>query len=247
MSSEPVPADLYPDVAAHGSLAAALQAVAADQGLSLPLTVTPSDPLRHATITSVVPHRHSAYVAAWHHARNWGIRGSSNNRLMICGNTKDLRELPSVIHGWAEGASLDDIGLAAPFDVLTGRFEVPDDNPSGVIASQWQWLLKTAGDADWPQYQALIEAAYAQPRLRSLYPFTSHWALSFSSIPHSPFSPPFVSIDSPRGTDAYTIREWWHKPVLCQVATPAEAVDVAVARIPDDLVSEVPDVHGPQP
>ncbi|WP_433249559.1 hypothetical protein [Actinomadura nitritigenes] len=66
MSREPDPAVLFPDVAAHGSLAAALQAAAADQGLSLPLTVTPSDPLRHATFTSVVPHRHASYVTAWH-------------------------------------------------------------------------------------------------------------------------------------------------------------------------------------
>ncbi|SEE07950.1 hypothetical protein SAMN05216483_5292 [Streptomyces sp. 2131.1] len=32
-----------------------------------------------------------------------------------------------------------------------------------------------------PAYRALIEAAYAEPVLRDLYPFTSHWALRFSS------------------------------------------------------------------
>ncbi|MFH9040705.1 DUF6193 family natural product biosynthesis protein [Streptomyces sp. NPDC017966] len=30
-------------------------------------------------------------------------------------------------------------------------------------------------------HQALIEAAYAEPTLRALYPFTSHWALRFST------------------------------------------------------------------
>ncbi|MEW2077170.1 DUF6193 family natural product biosynthesis protein [Streptomyces sp. NPDC013433] len=30
-------------------------------------------------------------------------------------------------------------------------------------------------------HQALIEAAYAEPALRALYPFTSHWALRFST------------------------------------------------------------------
>lgn len=63
--------------------------------------------------TSVVPHRHSSYIAAWHHERNWTIWGLSNDRLMICGNTKDIRELPQVIRGWAEGASLDEIRQAA--------------------------------------------------------------------------------------------------------------------------------------
>ncbi|MFC5183593.1 DUF6193 family natural product biosynthesis protein [Actinomadura harenae] len=235
MSREPDPAVLYPEVAARGSLAAALQAAAADQGLVLPVAVTPSDPLRHATFTSVVPHRHSSYVAARHHERSWSILGCSNDRLMICGNTKDLRDLPRVIRDWAEGAGLDEIGQAAPFDLLTGRFEVADKNPVGVIASEWQWLLKGAVDADWPQYRALIKTAHAQPTLRRLYPFTSHWALSFSNTPDYPFSPPFVSIDSPWGTGGYTIREWWNGPALHHVTTPAEAIAIAVDRIPADL------------
>jgi hypothetical protein len=231
MNHEPDPAVLYPDVAAHGSLAAALQAAAADQDLSLPVAATPSDLLRHARITSVVPHRHSSYVKAWHRERSWTLWGSSNDRLMLCGATKDLRELPAVILGWAEGASLDEIAEAAPFDLLTGRFEVPDNNPADVIASEWQWLLKDARDADWPEYLAFIEAADAEPALRRLYPFTSHWALSFSNTPDYPFSPPLVSVDSPRGTGDYTIREWWNGPALTQATKAAEAISIAVDRI----------------
>ncbi|WP_433249556.1 DUF6193 family natural product biosynthesis protein [Actinomadura nitritigenes] len=155
---------------------------------------------------------------------------------MICGNTADLRELPEAIRGWAEGAGLEEIGRAAPFDLLTGRFEVPDNNPAGVIASEWQWLLKDADDADWPQYRALIGSAHAEPKLRRLYPFTSHWALSFSNTPFSLFSPPFVSIDSPWGTGDYTIKEWWGGPALHHVTTAAEAIAIAVDRIPATLL-----------
>lgn len=237
MSREPDPAVLYPDVAAHGSLAAALRSEAAAQGMSLPLAVTSSDPLRHATITSVVRHRHSSYVAAWHHERNWTFWGSSNNRLMICGSTKDIRELPQVIRGWAEGAGLDEIRRTATFDLLTGRFEVPDNNPADVIASEWQWLLKDADRADWPQYQALIESAHAEPKLRRLYPYTSHWALGFTEKPDVPYSTPsFVSIGSPWGTGDYTLREWWNGPDLHHAATAAEAIAIAVDRIPADLL-----------
>ncbi|MGN9789086.1 DUF6193 family natural product biosynthesis protein [Nonomuraea sp. ZG12] len=236
MSREPDPAVLYPDVAAHGSLAAALHAAVAGQGLSLPLAVTPSDPLRHATIASVVPHRHSSYVTAWHHERRWTIWGSSNDRLMICGDTKDMRELPEVIRGWAEGASLDEIDQAAPFDLLTGRFEVPDKNPAAIIASEWQYLLKDARDADWPAYQALIEAAYAEPMLRRLYPYTSHWTLGFSSKPDYPFSRPFAWIDAPRGAGGYTISEGHNDPDPMEIPTPAEVISIAVDRIPADLL-----------
>lgn len=234
MSCEPDPAVLYPDVAAHGSLAEALQAAAADQGMSLPLAITPSDPLRHAKITSVVPHRRSAYVAAWHHERNWTIWGSSNDSLMICGSTKDLRELLEVIRGWAEGAGLDEIGRTAPFELLTGRLEVPDNNLADVIESEWRYLLKEARDLDWPEYQALIEAAYAEPRLRRFYPFTSHWTLGFSTTPY-PFSPEFVGVSSPRGSGGYTIRDRANGFALTQVATLAEAIAIALERIPADL------------
>ncbi|MGW3324258.1 DUF6193 family natural product biosynthesis protein [Streptomyces virginiae] len=246
MSHEPNPAVLYPDVAAHGSLAAALRAEAAAQGMSLPLAVTSSDPLRHATVTGVVPHRHSSYVAAWRHERKWGFWGSSNDRLMICGSTQDIRELPQVIRGWAEGAGLDEIRQAATFDLLTGRFEVPDKNPADVITSEWQWLLKDADRTDWPQYQALIESAHAEPKLRRLYPYSSHWALGFAEKPDSPYTPSFVSIGSPHGAGHYTIREWCNGPVLHHVTTAAEAIAIAVDRIPAALLrtsSENPAQH----
>ncbi|WP_214317568.1 DUF6193 family natural product biosynthesis protein [Nonomuraea sediminis] len=119
---------------------------------------------------------------------------------------------------------------------------MPDNNPTDVIASEWQWLLKDARDADWPQYQALIEAAYDQPKLRSLYPFTSHWALSFSATPDYPFSPSFVSVDSPRGDGGYTIREWGNGPALTQVPTPTEAISIAVDRIPAEFLQMSSDI-----
>jgi hypothetical protein len=51
------PAALYPDIAAEGSVGAALHATAVKQGLSVPVTVSEPDPLRHAAVVSTVPHR----------------------------------------------------------------------------------------------------------------------------------------------------------------------------------------------
>ncbi|MCX4808143.1 DUF6193 family natural product biosynthesis protein [Streptomyces sp. NBC_01214] len=79
-------------------------------------------------------------------------------------------------------------------------------------------------------------AAHAEPKLRRLYPYTGYWALGFAHTPDGPFSPSFVSIDSPLGTGDYTIREWWNGPALHQVATVAEAIAIAVDRIPADLL-----------
>jgi hypothetical protein len=199
------------------------------------MVVTPSDPLRHATISSVLPHREALFVAAWHFERRWWIQGSANNGILVSGTTSDLRQLPAVVLGWAEGAALDDIAQAAPFDVLTGRFEVPDGDPASVIASEWQWLLKDAKESDWPEYEALIETAHAEPKLRKLYPYTSHWALSFSATPY-PFTPSFATLLASRG-GAYTVREWWNGATLAQVATLAEAISMAIDRLPEHLAS----------
>jgi hypothetical protein len=242
MREEPDPAVLYPEVAVRGSLVAALQAAAADQGLSLTMIATPSDPVRHATAPSVLPHREALFVAAWNFERRWWVSGSANNGLLISGTTPDLHQLPKVVLGWAEGASLDEIAQAAPFDVLTGRFEVPDGNPADVIAAEWQYMLKDAQQSDWPEYLALIEAAYAEPKLRVLYPYTSHWALNFSATPY-PFTPSFATLVASRGGD-YTVKEWWNGPALAQVTTPNEAISIAVDRIPEGLGQGVQPAQG---
>lgn len=151
---------------------------------------------------------------------------------MTCPPAVTVSSLPAGLSGQVNAVFPADQDMGC----LTGRFEVPDNNPADVIASEWQWLLKDADRADWPQYLALIESAHAEPKLRRLCPFTSHWALSFSDTPDYPFSPSFVSIASPRGTGDYTIREWWNGPALHHVTTAAEAIAIAVGRIPADLL-----------
>jgi hypothetical protein len=239
MTEEPDPAVLYPEVAALGSLAEAIQTAATGQGVSLGMMATASDPLRHATMASVLPNRKALFVAAWHFERMWWVSGSANNGLLISGTTPDLHQLPKVLAGWAQGAALNDIADAASFDLLTGRLEVPDGNLPGVIAAEWQYKLKDAEKSDWPEYQALIEAAYAEPKLRRLYPYTSHWALSFSATAY-PFTPSFATLEASRGGD-YTIRQWWNGPALTKVATAAEAISLAVERLPGGLGDDQPD------
>ncbi|MFJ5197342.1 DUF6193 family natural product biosynthesis protein [Streptomyces sp. NPDC088394] len=80
---------------------------------------------------------------------------------------------------WQDGSALSGIRDAAPFVHPTGRFEVPAPDPQQLTESEWQFTRTEAEERDWPAYQALIEAAYAEPALRRLYPFTSHWTLRF--------------------------------------------------------------------
>lgn len=56
-----------------------------------------------------------------------------------------------------------------------------------IVEAQWQKFLTTAGEPQLPvgapplePFLDLVRAAYAEPRLRELYPWTSHWSLGFS-------------------------------------------------------------------
>jgi len=66
-------AELYPEVAAAGGLAAALRAAAARQGLAL--VVAESEALDRALVPTSLPHRQDLVVSAARVARWWSVAG----------------------------------------------------------------------------------------------------------------------------------------------------------------------------
>jgi hypothetical protein len=182
---------LYPDIAAHGSLAAALRAEADRAELSVPFTDKTEYPLGAlgaAAVASTLMHRAPLHIGAYTQTRRWSIRGTDSflGYALIDGATGDLTEIARVAQAWHDGATLDDIRQAAAFVHLTGLLEVPDGDPARLIESKWQLIRTEARERNWPAHHALIEAAYAEPALRALYPFTSHTTLRFgSTIPRA--------------------------------------------------------------
>ncbi|WP_234322343.1 DUF6193 family natural product biosynthesis protein [Streptomyces sp. NRRL B-24720] len=87
-----------------------------------------------------------------------------------------------------------------------------------------------------PAYQALIEAAHAEPTLRRLYPFTSHWALRFSTTtrPNLTVVGPMLSA---RSLDDYTVSKTFTGHDGAQFSTPRDAVSAAVRELPNGLAS----------
>jgi hypothetical protein len=237
MAQHPDPVVLYPDVAARGSLGAALQALADEGGMSVPFTASDSGPLGHATVESRLPHRKALLVSSWVHERRWSIRGeeSFQGLALVQGATDDLAQVARAAQAWHNGAALSDIRKAAPFVGLTGRFEVPDHDPLRLTESEWQHMRTEAGEQDWPAYHALVEAAYAEPTLRALYPFTSHWTLRFSTTTR-----PRLTIAGPcllaRGVDEYLVSKGFTgSGVLAEASTAEEAVAAAVRHLPSSL------------
>lgn len=239
MPTPPDPAALYPDVAAHGSLAAALRA-AADGGLdSAPVTSSDSAPLLHAAVASALPHREPLRINAWTHERRWSIRGEEpfQGLALVDGETDDLAQVARAARAWHGGEAVDALPRAAPFVRPTGRFEVPDNDPGRLTESEWQGMRRKAAelDYDWAEtYQALIEAAHAEPALRALYPFTSHWVLRFSSTTR-----PDLAIVGPslfaNGDGTYGVGRGFITQNLGVFTTAREAVAAAVGHLPPGL------------
>ncbi|MFF0549960.1 DUF6193 family natural product biosynthesis protein [Streptomyces sp. NPDC004311] len=235
------PAVLYPDIAAHGSLAAALRAAAGGRLDGVRLTTPKYAPLRGVKVHCPLPHRRPLGVDAAHRERKWTIRGGDGfeDMTLLDGATDDLEEVAEAALAWHDGAALKDIRRVAPFVHLTGRFEVPDLDPASMAESAWQHLLTEARELEsaWqPAYQALVQAAHAEPALRRLYPFAGHGILRFSTRTRPGLAPVGASLVVGDG-DRYAVTEDFpfpneDDPVF---STAAQAVAAAVRRLPTDL------------
>jgi len=239
MATPPNQASFYPDVLAEGSLAAILQAVADAEGISLPVAVSEADPLYYATVASKVPHRNKLAVSAYTWKRWWSIRGEESFQGMelIGGDTDDLTQIVRAAQAWHEGAAPTEIRHAASFVHLSGRFEVPDNDPAQLAESEWQHLRTRAAEADWPEFQALVEAAYAEPALRALYPFTSHWTLRFSTNTRPGITDLGLFLNAHRGGRYTLSNSLFESEILGEAVTAEELASVAVRHLPPGLES----------
>ncbi|MGW4985516.1 DUF6193 family natural product biosynthesis protein [Streptomyces mirabilis] len=230
------PAALYPDIATEGSLAAALQAMAVRDGLSVSYQASESAALRQASVASRTPHRTVLSISAWAVERRWSIRGceSFQDLALVDGSTGDLAQIARAAQAWHDGEELAEIHGVAPFVHLTGRFEVADGDPVRLIESEWQHLRTEADEMDWPEYRALIEAAYAEPVLRGLYPFTSHWTLRFSTSIRPRLTDVPLCLDAHR-QKPYTVSTRYMGEVVAEATTAEETVSIAVHHLPSDL------------
>ncbi|WUD77141.1 DUF6193 family natural product biosynthesis protein [Streptomyces sp. NBC_00510] len=185
---------------------------------------------------STLPHREPLEISAWSYERRWSIRGTEpfQSLALIDGRTENLAEIATAARAWHDGAALHDIRRAAPFVHLTGRLEVPDHDPERLTESEWQGLRLEAAEMeyDWHEtHQSLIEAAYAEPALRALYPFTSHWALRFSTTtrPRLTVVGPYLAA---KGDGTYGVGRSIAKEDLGVFTTAKEAVALAVHHLP---------------
>lgn len=237
---EATPADpvLYPDLAAVGSLAVALALTAAEQGLDLDTVLSDdSDPLRTA-VTSTAPDREPCWILIGSESRWFNINGLRQGVQLLSGSTSDLEELARAAAGWRNGARLREIEKAAPFIKVSELAEAHERGPAEAVTVQWRLLLEDLHqEADRldlaRQTLALAETASAKPKLRRLYPFTSHWSLHFTTCTGFPYSwdVPFVD---PLSGGRYRVCGPSRGIVIGEADTAEHAISLVIGGLPTD-------------
>lgn len=99
------------------------------------------------------------------------------------------------------------------------------------VAARWAYEREDARTSGRPGQEELVEAAYARPELRCLFPFTSHWTLRFATVaaPERPvIGPEEVSLNTVSvfvtRAGTFAIQEHFMGPVVAEFPTPAAAV-----------------------
>lgn len=234
--------ELYADLQADGSLAAALTRVAAELGLDVgDVRPNRNHPLMFADIGGA-PRICRAPISITSAAliRSFMINGWSRGAHLISGGTTDLGELVRAAAIWRSGAALADIRRARPWIQVSELAFAHERGPADAVAVQWEHvraqMREPMGDRQFELGIRVADAAYAEPRLRQLFPFVSHWVLCFSRCTGSPFTfdVPCIGYVLPEGS--YQVRQpgWTDdRVVLGHATTAADAVTLVVANLPD--------------
>ncbi|MBZ9593907.1 hypothetical protein K7B06_02185 [Streptomyces erythrochromogenes] len=198
---------LYPDLVAAGGLASALERLASELGAEI--TVVPGDwgPLTSAGIAAPHPGRRPLSVRAGADRRRFAVAGWSAGVELVTGETPDLRDVVRAGVAWGAGKGLAELTALLPFLHVGELAEAHERGPAAVVDVQWRRIREqAAAEPQFPEFGLLVEAAYAEPRLRQLYPFSSHWTLGFNAHTGSP-CPPVIAVAPAHDGHPYRVRD----------------------------------------
>lgn len=224
-------ATLYPDVVPEGSLQNALQAVADREGLGLAVELTSSPGWRFvaarveadgrsANIHMISGEQRCFVVDCW----TGGVRFAT-------GDTQDLSKVVGALHAWLQGPRVRELVAQWPF---LRTWELAEAHERGeAVPVRWHQLREAAACRPDPALYELVEAAFAQPRLRALSPGQSMYWLTFSRRAAPPICNDLPKA-MPIGDGHYRVRH--AGGVVREVDGAAEAVAAILAGLPEDAV-----------
>ncbi|MFD5465295.1 DUF6193 family natural product biosynthesis protein [Kitasatospora sp. NPDC127059] len=234
--------DLYPDVAAAGSLAAALESAAAE--LAVDITLVPGV-WRGASSANIAapagtappgPARRPLQVHLAVKERRFLVSGRSLGVEMITGGTADLRDVVRAAMAWGSGRNLRELRERFPFLASSELAEAHERGAAAVVGLQWGWLRERAlREPEFTGFGLLVEAAGAEPKLRQLYPVVSHRVLVFLPRTGVPCGAVVIAIAPADDGFPYQVQRFPHGGLIAEAGTAEEAVALAVAHLPADL------------
>ncbi|MEV5831578.1 DUF6193 family natural product biosynthesis protein [Spirillospora sp. NPDC052242] len=222
---------LYPEIDRAGSLQAAMQTALDHAGHELTAQLTGAPGWWDCATRVGDGHRHVSVTAASQERcllmEFWG-RGV----MMAKARTGDLAAAAEATGLWQAGTRLDELKTACPFVQYSPLAEAHERGE----AVEAQWAIYRTTSARHVDHD-LIEAAYARPRLRALFPFHSHRTLNFSRCTGFPYTHDIPVID-PRPDGTYRVA-WWRDrspdgPAIGEADNPQDATALVHASLPDD-------------
>lgn len=231
-------AELYPDVAAAGGdLVSALRQTADLMGVQLVGvrgTKSPTDSCR-LVVASFEASRGPVGVTLQQKHRELVLRiWMTGVGEAATGGVQDLETVVNVAGAWQAGNSLTELASRWPFldvDPLALAHE-----QGRAVAFAWQ---RARDLPDRLVDHGLLEAAFAVPVLRGLFPMVTHGSLQFSRCTRFPYSGDVPSIFPLQG-GGWRVTSLWDPQIAHRdVATAEEAVVVVAAALPNDCAPAV--------
>jgi hypothetical protein len=233
-SSKGLDLELYPDLAAAGGLHAAVEQVSVELGLDQVEIWSGEEPSKAAAAGSAT-NREPLSIYLGSLERWFIVSGWSRGVELVRGATKDLHEVVKAAAAWSAGGSLHDLRELCPFLTFGELAEAHERGPAVAVAVKWRLLREELrDDIPFPAVRDLVEAAYAEPKLRALYPFTSHWSLHFTTCTGYPFTWVVPFID-PLRDGRFRVCGPSRGTVIGEVDTAAEAVALVVSHLPAQI------------
>jgi hypothetical protein len=252
----------YPDVTAAGSLRAALQHQLDLAGSALRAQHASAPGWRFTAAVVHLGDRHAnAHLISGD--RTFLVDFWTPGLRLAHGRTADLAEAAAAMAMFVTGAGLRHLGEAWPFVTYGELAEAYERSEADAIAVRWRQLLDPPARAGHLQdLRDVLAAAAEEPRLRALYPFTSHLDLGFRrSVPDAssralawvrPFTGGRYLVAGPDRRQLYTegpVRQtiWGEEPLRGALgpATARESVALILTAMDGDGISVDPHLpHG---
>ncbi|MEV7525082.1 DUF6193 family natural product biosynthesis protein [Streptomyces sp. NPDC091371] len=209
-------AEFYPEVVRAGSLRRVLQAAAdrAGGGLAVELLTPPA--WRHVVARARADSR-DVIVAMTLGRRSFAVDCRAEGSSMARGGSADLDDAAGALRSWLLlGLPVPDLVAQWPFlgawDPVSGAGAGAaaaagsgSGEPGDAVSVRWRQMRVAAAGPTHAGLYELVEAAFAEPRLRALSPRTSHDWLRFSRRATAPLCTDLPMV-RPLGNGRYHVR-----------------------------------------